>query len=313
MIYMFCPDNQTPTGGVKVIYRHVDLLNASGVDAVVVHEEPGFRVEWFDNDTRVTSRSEVTLHSSGIAVLPEVYGPDASDYAPGMRKVIFNQSGSLTFHDYPQDGAPSRTPYLDPEVIACFGISERVVRYLEHTFPMMPVFRVSWSVDAELFRPAPARLRQIAFMPRKHPEEAREVFNILRYRGVLDGYAVVPLDGLTEAEVAAALSESLFFFSFGYPEGLPLPPAEAMAAGCVVIGYHGWGGEEFFDPGICHPVPNGDVLAFAKTAEEVILRAREDGESVRAQGDRAREYVISKYSREREAEALIAAWRCSLM
>jgi len=52
-IYVFCPDLARPMGGVRMLYRHVDILNANGFDADIVHSSAGFRVDWFEHSTRV--------------------------------------------------------------------------------------------------------------------------------------------------------------------------------------------------------------------------------------------------------------------
>jgi len=52
-IYYGCPDKDYPVGGVRVIYRHVDLLNRNGFDAFVLHHYFPFRCTWFENATRV--------------------------------------------------------------------------------------------------------------------------------------------------------------------------------------------------------------------------------------------------------------------
>src|SRR3712207_7225539 len=46
-------------------------------------------------------------------------------------------------------------------------------------------------------------------------------------------------------------------------EGCPCPPKEAMASGCVTVGYHGMGGRDYITPAHAFPVPQGDVVAFA--------------------------------------------------
>jgi hypothetical protein len=69
-VYYLCPDDDKPSGGIRVIYRHVDLLNAAGRDAVVLHERPGFRVGWFRNETRVLAAKDVTLGREDLLVVP---------------------------------------------------------------------------------------------------------------------------------------------------------------------------------------------------------------------------------------------------
>src|SRR5256885_12011001 len=52
-LYFFCPDVSHPLGGIKQTSRHVDVLNANGFDAWIVHRQKGFKIEWFEHDTRV--------------------------------------------------------------------------------------------------------------------------------------------------------------------------------------------------------------------------------------------------------------------
>src|SRR3954454_8941688 len=53
-VYFVTPDYNLPSGGNRVIYRHVDILNSAGISACVVHQRRGFRCTWFNHDTRVT-------------------------------------------------------------------------------------------------------------------------------------------------------------------------------------------------------------------------------------------------------------------
>ena len=109
---------------------------------------------------------------------------------------------------------------------------------------------------------------------RKHADEAVQVLNILRCRRALEGWDLVAIDGLPEHEVAKRLAECAIFLSFGYPEGCPLPPLEAMASGCVVVGYHGWGGREYFKPTFSDPIEAGDIIGFARAAEKAIRKGK---------------------------------------
>ena len=78
----------------------------------------------------------------------------------------------------------------------------------------------------------------MAFMPRKNAADVVQVLNLLKFRGALRGFELAPIHGQPERQVAAVLGEALVFLSFGHPEGCPLPPLEAMACGCVVVGYY---------------------------------------------------------------------------
>ena len=55
-VFVLCPDYDAPSGGVRRLYRHVDVLRRKGTRAWVLHRKPGFRCSWFANDTPVVSR-----------------------------------------------------------------------------------------------------------------------------------------------------------------------------------------------------------------------------------------------------------------
>ena len=57
---------------------------------------------------------------------------------------------------------------------------------------------------------------------------------------LLADFEIVPFINISQNEVIRILKDSLIFLSFGYPEGFGLPAAEAMACGCVTIGFPRW-------------------------------------------------------------------------
>jgi len=109
---------------------------------------------------------------------------------------------------------------------------------------------------------------------------------------------VVPIEGKSLAEVGAILRETLIFLSFGYPEGLGLPPAEAMSCGCVAIGYHGMGGREYFNNAFSYPVEQGDIVAYVQVVEKVLEDYRRDPELLVERGRMAAAFVSERFSRE---------------
>lgn len=303
--WFVCPDTDVPSGGVRVIYRHVDHLVAAGIDAAVVHLQPGFRVTWFAHDTPVVCADDVTPDPArDLLVLPEVYGPDLVGIGPGVRKAVFNQNAYNSFVGMAADADP-RTPYTHPEVVAAVCVSDDNVAYLRHGFPRLDVRRTVNAVDPELFRPGGSRRRRVAFMPRKNSAQAVQVLKLLAVRGVLQDVEVVALQGLSERQVAEELRRSLLFLSFGYPEGCPCPPKEAMASGCVVVGYHGMGGRDYFTERNGVPVPQGDVVAFARAVERVLARPQAELEAF---GLEASARIRARYSPEAERDSVVRVW-----
>ena len=346
-VYYVCSDRAVPAGGIKVVYRHVDVLNRNGIEAFVLHERPPFRCTWFENDTpirywlreptrpnrrrlanRVAGRlgrasnpaaprerihlarpPELPFAPDDVLVVPEGFGHRLAEIAPGLRKVIFNQNAYRTFHGYPAEIAPHETPYRHPDVLKTIVISEDNRRYLVAAFPGAEIVRLHYSYDPARFPFAEAKPRLITYMPRKNRFDAEQVLLLLRLRDMLDGWEVRPIDGATEAETSSLLQSSTVFFSFGHPEGCPLPPAEAMLAGAIVVGYHGMGGREYFRSDFAYPVPFGDVQAFAETAESVLAAFASEPEAMAQKARAACAFIRATYSREREERELVAFWR----
>ena len=146
-------------------------------------------------------------------------------------------------------------------------------------------------------------------MPRRNGDDALQVVNMLKFRAALAGFGLAVIYNLPEAEVARVLRESLIFLNFGTAEGSPLPPAEAMACACLVIGYDGRGGREFITPEYAFPIQTGDIVSFAATVEQVIRQIGTNPQPLREKARRASEFMLRTYTPQREEADILAAWR----
>ncbi len=215
------------------------------------------------------------------------------------------------FIGYSLDPRDLTTAYRDPNLLAVLVVSEDSRRHVSGIFPDLTVRRLHISTDIELFRfrPLTQKERQIAFMPRKNIEDARQVINILKFRGALKDWDVVPIEGLSHPQVAALLAESAIYFSFNHLEGCPLPPLEAMLAGCLVVGNHGNGAREYFKPEYSWPIAAGDIMGYVDAAETVLRLYREDLPLLQDKAARARAFVETEYAPEREERDVRECWR----
>ena len=308
-VLLACPDHAAPAGGVRQIYRLAETLRAElGLDAFVYHRRTGFKLDWFQTTAAVAYADATTPGSDDLLVLPEVWGNALKDH-PGVRKLIFNQNAYYTFMTgYETVPAPAPLQPADAGVIGILTVSDDSAGLLTATFPQLPVAAIRYEVDAELFAFTPEKRPQLAFMPRKHPDEARQVLNTLALRGALAGFEVVAIDGVSEREAARVLRESLVFLSFGYPEGFSLPPAEAMASGCLTLGYHGMGAREFLLPEYGWPIEVGHTLDYVRAVESVLLQWRRDPAPLRARAAAASRFIHGRYSRAAYVASVRAAW-----
>ncbi len=302
-VYYLAPHINTPSGGVRVIYRHVDALNSLGIPAAVVHAKLGFRCDWFANETRVVYPADIVLSTDDILVVAECYGPGLDQLPVGPQIVVFNQRAYHTFDLIPFDTTQPGAPYAGVANLAgLLTVSEDNAALLRHAFPAVPVHFTRNVVDSSLFFPRPVfprpatRPRRIGYVTHRLAGERDHLFHVLRARGVLDGWELVPIEGNTEAEVARILRECAIFLSFSEREGFGLPPAEAMACGCFVVGYAGLAGRDFFDPSYCAPVPDGDILRFALAVEEAVAAHDSDPVAFARRGLAAADHIRGYYT-----------------
>ncbi len=305
-IYYLCPDHDAPSGGIRALYKHVDILNAAGFPAAVLHHRDGYSCGWFEHSTRVLGAGSTRLRPHDVLVVPEIYGPHFGLLPQGPKLVAFNQNAYLTFALL-----RSGQPLSYERFAAALTISADSAEYLRFAFPGLEVSVVSNAIDAEVFAPSAAvPPRRIAIMPRKRPQEAEQILRLLGAR--LDGWEVVTIESSSEAEVAAILRESPIFLALGKQEGFGLPAAEAMASGCFVVGFPGFGGREIFDPASSAAVEDGDVLGAARRLAEAMETYEERPRELREIAAPARAHVAEHYAPGRQRDELIAFFDSTL-
>jgi Glycosyl transferases group 1 len=309
-VFYLAPHLAAPSGGVRNIYRHVDTLNALGIEAAVVHAKAGYRCTWFANRTRVVHSDQVTLGPRDLLVIPECYGPGLDGLPGGVRVVLFNQGAYHTFDRIPFATTGPGAPYAGVEnLVGLLTVSRDSAALLRFAFPHLDVTVARLVVDGSVFHPGSTPQRRIAYLTHRRPQEREQLLHLLRAHGLPPGWELTAIAGRTEAQTAEILRGSAVFLSFSEREGFGLPPAEAMASGCYVVGYPGMGGREFFEPDYCTPVPDGDLLAFARAVDEALAAHDADPEAFAKLGLTASERILGQYSQEGLREDLSAFYR----
>jgi len=270
------PPSNTPAGGVKVIYRHSEIMNKLGVESAVWH--PGdseFKCTWFDNSINSISTEDLSP-STDFLIIPEIW---ASSYVPMLKKLGFRVAIFVQNCYYTHVNLNAENPnaiaeaYKDADLI--LSISKDTSEYLTNVFkvPAEKIVQQRYSIDSNLFRPS-KKSKVITYMPRKMGQHSTRVVSALNLL-IPQDWKILALDSMTEREIAKSLSESIIFLAFSEFEGLPVPPVEAALSGNIVIGYHGQGGREYWSSPSFISIEQGDIQGFIKT----ILKSIEKIES----------------------------------
>ncbi len=281
-LIFLCPAIKKAIGGVKVIYRQAELIHqlgqSLGFSAAVMHPNTFFfRVRWFESTVplkraffkwrwmgkpSLSNIVGVFKPDQHMVVIPELwarkYGAQLAQM--GVPYAIYVQNGY-----YIAKGRPADLDKAYQGARCILTISDDATRCVALAFPGVEsrILRVHYAVDARRFKPDQNKENIITYMPRKLADHSSKVLFFLRHH-LPAHWKIVPIDGMTEVQVAALLERSKIFMAFSHFEGCPLPPLEAALSGNQVIGYTGQGAKEYWRPEIFEEVASGDVAGFAQ-------------------------------------------------
>ncbi|WP_334147826.1 glycosyltransferase [Hyphomicrobium sp.] len=299
--YLFlCPDSRSPSGGIAVIYDAVIALHRACYDVSILHNSPeagyphpskapsvvyhhacrqvfrkyagrreklieAIRMAW--ERVRGGPASTLNLLPSDVIVVPEFMAAEAAEAFPTQKLVIFVQGPFLFLESYQKCIARGhdirkRSRYFIGTCDTCMD-----------QFDLLGIkncFHLPVSMNPEKFPFQEIKDRLITYMPRRRPAEAEFIAAALRERGRIGDYRLEALEGLPIEAIYEKLQQSRFFISLLRLEGLGFPAAEAMAAGCITVGYTGLGPREYFTPETGVPVTDDDTVALIHALEAAV-------------------------------------------
>ena len=316
------PDIDRAIGGVKQLYRHVEHLVALGWDAAIVTEADGFRPSWFSSSAPTVSlhtsqRSGELKADSTILLLPETYlGVDLKSFRgldlSQLARVVFNQNAYYSYGEFATCLTDDLQNFYDAKsVLQVLSISEDTHLFLAQNLGL-PDNRISRIVNAiePIFSPNQPKTNRLHWMPRKNPQHVQAVVQGLQRSHLQhsNGWQGEPLQNLSHLQVAQRLNGARLFLAFGHPEGFGLPIAEAMAAGCWVVGYSGGGGRELFRLGASQEVSFGDWPGFIAALQDALNRFATAPRETELRLQRQAQAVSALYNSEQECASIAAAW-----
>ncbi|MDA9975781.1 glycosyltransferase [Alphaproteobacteria bacterium] len=232
-----------PSGGIKVMLEHVRVLRAAGFDAFAYTKNLEQRPVAFDIDVPFLTGS-ISIRANDIIIRPETFSAHDLVRAArgGLWQVVFVQN-----HFYCKHSLGEARNYAELGVADIFCASSRIRRFLMENNVAEGVPVIPCSIVKVPTNPS-EKIERIIALPRKRPFE----FDVIKHLFALrhPHLAVIPwvrIENLPHAEVLEALSKSTIFLSLQRFEGLGLPALEAMAAGCLVVGFTGDGGDDYAD------------------------------------------------------------------
>jgi len=315
-IIYICPiGGNRPTGGIKIIYRHVEILSkllSKKVASKIFHfEDFDFKCNWFSHKVSFKKNS-IFDPVKEFAIIPEWM---AVYHAKMLQKMgvsygIFVQNG-FYLNTKPKNNFSDQEineAYEKAKIIISY--SDEITECIKLTFPKTvdKILRISISVDSKKFQYTEEIFKSkenlITCMPRKNKNHTNKLLFILKQH-LPKNWEIKILDNLTESEVIKFFKKSKIFLSFSELEGFGLPPVEAALSGNFVIGYTGESGKEYWDPPIFEEVFSGDLRTFTNKVINKIKNLNKNNHVF----EKFKPYVsrlADKYSLEKEQRGLLS-------
>ncbi|WP_459936577.1 hypothetical protein [Desulfonatronum parangueonense] len=175
-IYYFCPEIDSPCGGVHRIYLHVFWLNAHGFKAHIVHQSNVYA----DIDVPIITQNDLLIGKEDAVVFPE--GNDLKELNKiTSRKCLFIQSLAGLFEN------TSLRDWKDcpPDHVICCS---KVIQETLFSVTGINGVLVPNSVDGKMFKPRKKKYT-VAYIPYKAPEQYRFVIENVQKTGKYDHYS----------------------------------------------------------------------------------------------------------------------------
>ena len=336
--YFILPDIDRPIGGVNVLLHYIDMLNAAGYRAAPLYGSahqsykfaPCSARSFYSDALRATTRKSMGRRAklaalpadlvvlgqnpvnaplqrkpSDVYIIPEYLYPELFDLFPEARRILAVQDVFGFFRSFTRDTARER-PAIG-RFDAIFTTSEASHRAVQSVVEGAP-YRLTLSVERPGLHYRQDKKLQIAYMPRKRKDDAKIIVNALKNRADMADVTFLAIENVAEDALQSILGESLMSRSGGSQEGFGLPPAEALSAGCLVVGYTGVGGDEYFTSDVAFPIQDSDLVTFIETVRAVIGEYKADPTRLDRMRKAASAQILEKYNAAQAETNLLTAW-----
>lgn len=281
-----------PVGGIKVMYQHCLMLQELGYKAypLIMGDYVG---NFFGYDIELKYIKDVgfNLTEEDVIVATEFYPYDGVDFI-GAKKVLFMQNWINIDKRLKKEDV--NKSYIDigyDYVMTCGQFCSEMVNKKMG----INATTITNGIDQQKFinKPEERIPGRVLAMSRKNLADLEQITRLVQSNKT--GFDLKVVDGLTQDELIKEYQKADIFLVTGYPEGLPLPPLEAMNCGCVIIGFTGGGASEYMVHNETALVSeDGDCSDAARNVEAVLANV-ELKERLRAAGIiKAKSYTLEK-------------------
>jgi glycosyltransferase involved in cell wall biosynthesis len=270
MIYYFGFTNPR-TGGDFFNIEHVRCLNKNKIPCLLTY--PGEKIPP-DLGIKRISVNSIDFGKDDFLVIPENF-LDLLEFSKKIpsKIIIHNQSSHYFLNTIPN------IKYLDfSNLITILCPSESCAKMLKNVGYRKQIDVINPYIP-DFFRKKNKNLI-IACATAKRKIEARALCSAFKSMfPEHENIEWISLENMSRENVAQILSGAAIYVAFGYLESLSLSVLEAMASGCVIVGDHGGGGDNYANDENGLWVKGSQTIEFAKKVKLAVDIFLENGEN----------------------------------
>ncbi len=280
-IAIFIPPLSSMSGGLWVLLQVGEHLARLGHAVSFVIHEQGAALPLYTSIRQKTSLPLMSWGQAGITDQHVWIVPEGWTHAlilglrVGARCIVYMQNWAFGLRALPENVSWHQLP------VEFLHVSEPVRLCLkEITGKDGPILRPG--IDTTLFYPpqrdmdaaAQGKIR-IAWMPRKNKGLGAQIIDAFTQRCARSHAYMevewVEIVKIPHEKVGEVLRSCHIFLLTGFPEGCPLPPLEAMASGCIPVGFTGLGGWDYMRQAAQEPYLAKPFFTLQPTPADVAL------------------------------------------
>lgn len=266
-IYYYVPYHEKPSWGIGIVMHHVSLLNKNGFNAYAVIKDKKTSYTWLNLKVRTITRKQfysIAIDQKDVLVVPEVSVNLENLKKLECRKILFIQNVGYIYNSLPKfESHESLGFHYVFSIMPHMG--SIIDQYIGLPKIMIPPFISNiFHLDKKGFT---LKKDIITIFPKFDQPDYHIVYNILEKKinigkeklSTGKNWKIEELKNLTHKEVALTLKKSKIFIALNTFESLNASIVEAMAAGCIVFTYEGYGSKDFIRNGVnCYSFPNNE-------------------------------------------------------
>lgn len=286
-----------PSGGINTIFNMSSTLTKNNIHNYMMYIDTNNK----NDNVRPFNMSDIT--PSDIFVIPETL-PDIVKFnlPKNNRKIIFNQNLEYTINPVNPLKININEIYEEQyNVTDIICVSKHNYHKIKEITPHnINIQLFNHYINDNIFNFNRNKKIQIACMPQKGTSV---ILNTIFSANV----PAVLIQGASQKNVAQILKESLIFLCWSdLQEGFFLPPAEAMACGCAVIGNTPGGAIDFMKPEYCYPVHKKENIN--NIIKYVLEQYNENPYKILCKTRIASDFILNTYNYKEYENTILKIW-----